>query len=131
MTNKMKLELLEDWVWNILKKRNVLGHEWSRTTAEMRDASSRFIAGNYVAIEFTYIVQLWMHVWIAHEVKGGTMPREFDESPKSIKLKWSKSARETAHNIAAVIEMITEAIECCNTYRIAGESRLRWKEVNN
>lgn len=130
MTNKMKLGLLEDWVWNILKKRNVMGHEWARTAAEMRDASARFIAGSYVAVEITYVAHPWIHVWVAHEVREGAVPREFDESPKSIKLKWNRSARETAHNIAAIIEMVTEAVECCNIYRIEGDRRLHWKEAD-
>ena len=128
MTNKRKLELLYKQLWETLNDRSVLNRYWMLVDGEMDCSLGRFKAGNLMAVELTYETQLWIHIWVSHSVKGGQGEREFEDRPKSLKLKWNRSAKNTAHNTAAIIGLVADAIESCNTYRIAGGSRLYWKE---
>lgn len=124
-----RLELLYKELWEVLKDRSVMNHYWMKTDGEMRNSLGRFKAGNLIAVELTYETQLWIHVWVSHSVENcALVTREFEDRPIGLLLKWNRSARNTAHNVAAIIGLVSDAIECCNTYRIAGDTRLYWRE---
>lgn len=128
MTSKRKLELLYKQLEKALGHSSVMNRYWMLEDKEMDNSLGRFKAGNLMAVELTYETQLWIHIWVSHSIKGVQEEREFEDRPRSLKLAWNKSAKNTAHNIAAVIDMIAYAIESCNTYRVADDTRLCWKE---
>ena len=115
MTNREKLKLLYKQLEKVLSRRSVMNRYWMLEDKEMEDSLGRFKAGNLMAIELTYETQLWIHIWVSHSIRNTQDEREFEDRPRSLKFSWNKSARNTAHNIAAIIDMIAYAIGRYNT----------------
>lgn len=113
MTNKEKLSDVQEELWKVLQGQN---YGWSECAPSGKfKLSRRFQYGGLLAVEFSYKRDFWMHVWAcsdaAHEGFSGAENGELEARPKSLKLKWEKSAKETAHNVAAILGMIQYAIE--------------------
>lgn len=111
--------MFAEWMDRILPERSVLGHAWEKVGEDRWHAcdwSMSFQAGGLVKVSVSFGKSLWLSVWTAREGKDGL---EFDYYPRSLRLHWLRTARETAHHVCAVIGLVADAIE----HRSNGYSR--------
>ena len=103
---------MEESMWKALSKRRALGHEWLRGGLHARyplsDAMFFFEAGNAVMFSVSAGRSLWLHMYVnSKEHKG----EDFDCYPKSVLLRWNRNAKNTAHNILAIVQMAIDSME--------------------
>lgn len=102
---------MEEWMWKALQERAALGHEWERDRVHdcyQNDPWFSFEAGGAVKFTVSAGRSLWLHINVnGKEHEGG----DFNKYPRALMLKWNRSARETAHNILAIVQVAVFAME--------------------
>ena len=103
---------MEEIMWEALSKRTALGHKWERGGLRAgywpSDTKFFFEAGNAVKFSVTASRRLWLHMYVnSREHKGAG----FTDYPKSLLLRWNRNAKNTAHNILAIVQMAIDSME--------------------
>lgn len=104
-------EMFAQRLESILQERTVLGHAWRKVGESRRQPGGwlvEFQAGDVMKVAVRFGNSLWLSVWTASKGKDGM---EFGPEPRSLKLQWLRTARNTAHHVCAVIALVTDAVE--------------------
>ena len=94
-----------------LARKEVLGCKWRMTDLDKSftcDWIISFKAGVKAKAVVTFGKYLWLSMWVAGD---GDEEGKFNFYPKSLKLYWLRTAKETAHHVSAVIGLVADAIE--------------------
>ena len=106
-----ELKEMEERMWKALSERKVLGHGWKRGGINdwfICDPDFSFSAGNLISVSVTAGKSFWLHVRVAGKGYEGEL---CDIFPKALVLRWNRSARETAHNVLAIVQLVADTIE--------------------